>query len=136
MYYCNIALVALLFCCVTVNPGAKRQERPKLKKHYVFHQNRWKSATFNENPCRKMQKTQKSWKSIGFIAFSPANVSKMNVLSTLRFKTLINIVLFWICWSKSGTFSENPCAKTQKTQKSEKTIGFIMNNCKKGEFCL
>ena len=32
---------------------------------------------------------QKCSKTIDFIVFSPANVSKMNVLSTLRSKTLI-----------------------------------------------
>ena len=32
-------------------------------------------------------------------------------------------------------FSENPCAKMQKTQKSEKTITFYMKNCKNEQFC-
>ena len=31
---------------------------------------------------------------------------------------------------KSSTFTENPCAKMQKTQKSEKTIMFYMKSCK------
>ena len=30
-------------------------------------------------------------------------------------------------------FSENPCAKMQKTQKSEKTIGFTVKNLKKDQ---
>ena len=37
-----------------------------LKNHCVFHQNRWKSSTFDENPCRFLRKTQKSEKSITF----------------------------------------------------------------------
>ena len=32
-------------------------------------------------------------------------------------------------------FHENPCAKMQKTQKSEKTISFSKKNCKKEQFC-
>ena len=37
-------------------------------------------------------------------------------------------------WNKKCIFSENPCAKMQKTQKSEKTITFIVKNCKIGAF--
>ena len=106
-----------------------------MKNHYVFHQNRWSNATFNDNSYVKMHKTQKSWKSIGFIVFSSANVSKMNVLSTLRSKTLINCGKFYDFCKKCGTFTENPCAKTQKTQKSEKTIMFYSENCKIEQFC-
>ena len=36
---------------------------------------------------------------------------------------------------QSCIFSVNPCAKMQKTQKSEKTITFYMKNCKKEQFC-
>ena len=71
------------------------------------------------------------------MVFSLTNVSKMNVLSTLRFKTLINIFLFWIFWSKSGTFSENPYAKTQKTQKKyKKTLALLWKIVKKSNFVL
>ena len=38
-------------------------------------------------------------------------------------------------WNKKCIFSENPCAKMQKTQKSEKSIGFTVKNCKKEQFC-
>ena len=38
-------------------------------------------------------------------------------------------------WNKKCIFSENPCAKMQKTQKSEKTITFYMKNCKKEQCC-
>ena len=38
-------------------------------------------------------------------------------------------------WNKKCMFSENPCAKMQKTQKSEKTISFSRKNCKKEQFC-
>ena len=37
---------------------------------------------------------------------------------------------------KSSTFTENPCAKMQKTQKSEKTIMFYMKNCKNEAFLM
>ena len=39
------------------------------------------------------------------------------------------------CSIKSETFSENPCAKMQKTQKSEKAMSFYRKNCKTEEFC-
>ena len=35
-----------------------------LKNHYVFQQNRSKSSTFDENPCRFLRKAQKSEKTI------------------------------------------------------------------------
>ena len=38
-----------------------------------------------------------------------------------------------MCYKKSCIFSENPCAKMQKTQKNEKTIGFTMKNVHKAE---
>ena len=37
-----------------------------LKNHYLFHQHRSKSSTFNENPCRFLRKMQKSEKTITF----------------------------------------------------------------------
>ena len=42
-----------------------------------------------------------------------------------------NITFFIKIDKKTCIFSENPCAKMQKTQKSEKTIMFYMKNCKK-----
>ena len=47
------------------------------------------SCIFSENPCAKMQKTQKCWKTIGFIVFSLIDLSKMNVLRVLDAKNLI-----------------------------------------------
>ena len=38
-------------------------------------------------------------------------------------------------WNKKCIFSENPCAKMQKTQKSENSIGFTVKNCRKEQFC-
>ena len=97
---------------------------------------------------------QKGWKSIGFTVFSLKNVEKPMVLlcfrsqilknhwfyfkkwvslvfySTLRSQNLIKLVKNLVFWSKSCIFSENPCAKMQKTKKSEKTISFYMKNCK------
>ncbi len=47
--------------------GTKLKKNAKqLKKHYVFHQHRSKSSTFDENPCRFLRKTQKSEKAITF----------------------------------------------------------------------
>ena len=77
----------------------------------------------------------KNWKYIGFIVFSSANVSKTNVLSILRSKNVIKLIKNLLFWSKRCAFTENPCAKMQKTQKSEKTISFYMKNCKKEQFC-
>ena len=67
-----------------------------------------------------MQKTQKNEKTSGFIVFSLKNLSKMNVLRVLASKNLIKRIKKLIWWSESYIFSENPCAKMQKTQKSEK----------------
>ena len=68
-----------------------------VKKHYVFHQNRCKSSTFDENPCRFFKKNAKTVKY--------HYVSHQNR-------------------SKSGTFDENPCRFLRKTQTSEKTVCF------------
>ena len=38
--------------------------------------------------------------------------------------------------SKRVIFSENPCAKMQKTKKSEKTIMFYVKNCKTEAFLM
>ena len=78
----------------------------------------------------------RKWKTICFTVFSAANVSKTSVLSTLRSKTLINCVQFHTFCKTCSTFTENPCAKMQKTKKSEKTIMFYMKNCKKGSFLM
>ena len=62
--------------------------------------------------------------------FSQAKGVKMSVLSTRRSKNLINAVEKLLFCSTSCTFTENPCAKMRKTQKSDKTIMFYMKNCK------
>ena len=43
-------------------------------------------------------------------------------------RNLIKLIKNLVCWSTSCIFSENPCAKMQKKQKSEKTICF--SKCK------
>ena len=66
----------------------------------------------------KMQQSKK--KNIGFIVFLPTNVFKMNVLSILKFQTLIDIAVFSLVVQTCCIFSENPRAKMQKTQKVKK----------------
>ena len=61
-----------------------------------------KKGIFNENPCAKMQKTQKSEKKT--LCFSQKSLKQLHF------------------------FSENPYAKMQKTQKSEKTVCFSREN--------
>ena len=56
-------------------------------------------------------------------------------LFCLRSKLLKNHCFSCVIAPTSCIFSENPCAKMQKTQKSEKTIMFYMKNCKKEQFC-
>ena len=67
--------------------------------------------------------------------FSEAKGVKMSVLSTRRSKNLINAVEKLFFCSTSCTFTENPCAKMRKTQKSKKSISFSMKHCKKVQFC-
>ena len=58
--HCIFSSTSLNKCILLWESLCEHAENAKtLKNHYVFHQNRWKSATFNENPCAKMQKTQK-----------------------------------------------------------------------------
>ena len=71
----------------------------------------------------------RKWKTICFTVFSAANVSKTSVLSTLRSKTLINCVQFHTFCKTCSTFTENPCAKMQKTKKSEKSTCFSREKC-------
>ena len=88
---------------------------------------------------------QKCWKTMCFTVYLLKNIEKPLVLLHVRSKTLKkhlfycvfapksskNIekhVLFLFFWSKSCIFTGNPCAKMQKTQKSEKTITFYMKN--------
>ena len=59
----------------------------------------------------------------------------MSVLSVLDSKNVIKRIQNHVFCSTSCIFSENPCAKMQKTQKSEKTITFYMKNCKNEQFC-
>ena len=78
---------------------------------------------------------QTCWKTIGFIVFSFANVSKMNVLRVLGPQNLIKLIQNLIFWSQCCNFSENPCVCLGKTQKSEKAITFYVKNCKNDQFC-
>ena len=82
-----------------------------------------------------MQKTQKSEKNITFFIKGFTKVVKMNVLSVLAMQNLINAMEKLLFCSTSCTFTENPCAKMRKTQKSDKTIMFYMKNCKNEQFC-
>ena len=77
--------------------------------------------------CSHLKKA-KCWKSIGFIVFSLKNLSKMSVLRVLDSKNVIKQIKNNVFCSTSCIFSENPCAKLQKTQKSEKTISFYGEN--------
>ena len=43
--------------------------------------------------------------------------------------------MFYLSFCQNMFFSENPCAKMQKTQKSEKTIMIYVKNCKIEQFC-
>ena len=70
-------------------------------------------------------KKAKCWKSIGFIVFSLNNLSKMNVLRVLDSKNVIKQFKNHVFCSTSCIFSENPCAKMQKKQKSEKNHLFF-----------
>ena len=54
-------------------------------------------------------------KTSGFIVFLLTNVSKTSVLSVLERKKQYKTVLRTILYLKSCMFSENPCAKIQKT---------------------
>ena len=56
--------------------------------------------------------------------FSLKNLSKMSVLSVLDSKNVIKRIKNHVFCSTSCIFSENPCAKMQKKQKSEKTACF------------
>ena len=90
-----------------------------------FHEFLWVPMDFLVfPPCRRSAaapaaKKRKSVKNISFIVFSPTNVSKMSVLSTLRSKNHVKPIASWRFWSKSWFFSENPYTKMQEIQKSK-----------------
>ena len=52
------------------------------------------------------------------------------VFLVLGSKNLVKPIKKFVFWSESCMFSENPWAKMQKTQKSEKAIMSYMKNCK------
>ena len=66
-----------------------------LKNTYVFHQNRSKSSTFDENPCRFLRKTQKSCETIIITI-------KNNVFECFCF------ILLWFFVQDHGTWSKIP----------------------------
>ena len=71
----------------------------------------------------------KMWKTIGFIACSFPKGWKTSVWSILKCQTIIIVGFFWFFCKTSCIFNENPCAKTQKTQKSGETICFTVAKC-------
>ena len=85
-----------------------------VKKHYVFHQNRSKSSTFDENPCR-------FWRKVSNIV---KNRGKTCVLSIFKLENIINCGFSYVFSQPSCTFDENPCGFSRKFQKSEKTVCF------------
>ena len=75
--------------------------------HCVFAPSCWKRNGFTR--C-SLNKVEKRW----FSNCSLTNVSKMNVLRTLRSKTHIKVCKEAVFWSKNCLFSEKPCARMQK----------------------